>query len=86
MLDLLYKALIGLVVGAVAKFVMPGRDPGGCVVTMIIGLVGGLLGSWLGRLLGLYGPQDAAGFIMSVVGAVILLLIYRMIIGKRPMP
>lgn len=86
MLDLLYKALIGLVIGAVAKFIMPGKDPGGCVVTMIIGLVGGLLGSWLGRLLGLYGPQDAAGFIMSVIGAVVLLLIYRMIIGKRPMP
>ena len=79
----LYLALIGIVIGAIAKFLMPGRDPGGCVVTMIIGLVGSMIGGLLGRMIGLYKDGDSAGFIMSVIGAMILLFIYRLVIGKK---
>ena len=82
-MNIIWKALIGLLIGVVAKFLMPGRDPGGCIVTMIIGLVGAMIGKFIGQALGFYGPGEAAGFIMSVIGAMILLLIYRMIIGKK---
>jgi len=75
--------LFGLVVGAVAKLVMPGRDPGGMIVTMLIGIVGALLGGWIGQAVGWYGPQDGAGFLMSLVGAVILLWLYRVFFVRR---
>jgi uncharacterized membrane protein YeaQ/YmgE (transglycosylase-associated protein family) len=75
--------IFGLFVGAIAKLLMPGRDPGGIIVTMLIGIVGALLGGWLGRAVGWYGPNDAAGFLMSLIGAVLLLFIYRMAIGGR---
>jgi uncharacterized membrane protein YeaQ/YmgE (transglycosylase-associated protein family) len=74
--------VFGLIVGLVAKLVMPGRDPGGVIVTMLLGIVGALVGGFLGRALGLYGPGDPAGFIMSVVGAIILLAIYRMTVRR----
>jgi uncharacterized membrane protein YeaQ/YmgE (transglycosylase-associated protein family) len=61
----------------VAKLLMPGRDPGGFVVTIFIGVVGALLGGFLGRLLGLYGEGDPVGFVMAVLGAILLLWIYR---------
>jgi uncharacterized membrane protein YeaQ/YmgE (transglycosylase-associated protein family) len=67
----------GLIVGIVAKLLMPGRDPGGFIVTTLIGVAGALMGGFLGRALGLYGPNEAAGFLMSVAGAVVLLLLYR---------
>jgi uncharacterized membrane protein YeaQ/YmgE (transglycosylase-associated protein family) len=73
----------GLIVGAVAKLVMPGKDPGGFIVTIVIGIVGAVIGGFLGRTLGFYGPNQGAGFVMSFVGAVILLLIYRAIAGRR---
>jgi uncharacterized membrane protein YeaQ/YmgE (transglycosylase-associated protein family) len=69
--------VFGLIVGLVAKLLMPGRDPGGIIVTMLLGIVGALIGGFLGRALGLYGPEDPAGFIMSVLGAIIVLAIYR---------
>jgi len=75
--------LFGLVVGAIAKFLMPGKDPGGFIVTILLGIVGAVVGGYLGRALGLYGPEDPAGFIMSLVGAVVLLAIYRMVIGRK---
>lgn len=75
--------LFGLVVGALAKLVMPGRDPGGIIVTIVLGIVGAVLGGWMGRALGFYGPDEPAGFLMSFLGAVILLVIYRMIAGRR---
>jgi len=71
--------IFGLVVGIVAKFVMPGRDPGGFIVTALLGIVGAVVGGWLGRALNLYRPGEPAGFIMAVVGAVIVLIIYRMV-------
>jgi uncharacterized membrane protein YeaQ/YmgE (transglycosylase-associated protein family) len=67
----------GLIVGIVAKLLMPGRDPGGFIVTMVLGIAGALLGGFLGRALGFYGANQAAGFLMSVVGAVLLLFLYR---------
>jgi Predicted membrane protein len=75
--------LFGLVVGAIAKLVMPGRDPGGIIVTMLIGIVGALLGGWIGQAVGWYGPQDGAGFLMSLLGAVILLWLYRVLFVRR---
>lgn len=74
--------IIGLVVGVIAKLLMPGRDPGGCIITMLLGLAGAWLGSFLGRLL-FQNQNYAAGWIMSIVGAMILLLIYRMLFGRR---
>lgn len=75
--------VFGLVVGALAKLVMPGRDPGGIIVTMLLGIAGALLGGFLGRAMGLYGPGEAAGFLMSFLGAVVLLLLYRMMVRRR---
>jgi uncharacterized membrane protein YeaQ/YmgE (transglycosylase-associated protein family) len=75
--------VFGLIVGIVAKLLMPGRDPGGFIVTAIIGVVGAVLAGWIGRAVGWYGPNDSAGFLMSVVGAVILLAIYHLLVGRR---
>ena len=75
--------VFGLIVGAVAKLLMPGRDPGGFIVTMLLGIVGAVLGGFVGRSLGLYGPQEGAGLLMSIVGAVVVLLLYRMLV-RRP--
>ncbi len=71
--------VFGLIVGIVAKFLMPGRDPGGFIVTIILGIIGALLGGFLGRAIGWYGPNDPVGFIMAVLGAIILLVIYRFV-------
>jgi uncharacterized membrane protein YeaQ/YmgE (transglycosylase-associated protein family) len=72
----------GLVVGIVAKFVMPGRDPGGFVVTVLLGVVGAVLGGYLGRALGWYREGDAAGFLVAVLGAIVVLVLYRMMAGR----
>ncbi len=70
--------LFGLIVGVVAKLVMPGTDPGGFIVTILLGVAGAVLGGWLGQVMGLYGPNDSAGFVMSVIGAAALLFVYRL--------
>ena len=75
--------LFGLVVGIVAKFLTPGRDPGGFILTTLIGVAGAVLGGYIGRALGFYGPNQAAGFLMSVLGAIVLLLIYRVVSRPR---
>ncbi|HMH67572.1 MAG TPA: GlsB/YeaQ/YmgE family stress response membrane protein [Pinirhizobacter sp.] len=74
----LWAFLIGLVVGIIAKFLVPGKDPGGFIITGLLGIAGSLLASWAGQQLGWYGPEDSAGFIASLVGAIVLLLIWRM--------
>jgi len=79
----LWVILIGLVVGAVAKLIMPGKDPGGFIVTILIGIAGSLVATWLGRAVGWYHEGQSAGFIMSVVGAILLLAIYHAV-RKRP--
>jgi uncharacterized membrane protein YeaQ/YmgE (transglycosylase-associated protein family) len=83
MTALLWTILIGAVIGVVAKLLMPGRDPGGCIITILLGIAGSFLASYLGRMMGWYQEGQPAGFIFSVVGAMILLLIYRLIFGKR---
>ncbi len=83
MTAILWTLIIGLVVGAIAKLLMPGRDPGGCIITMLIGIAGAFVAGYLGRVLGWYQPGQPAGFIASVIGAMLLLLIYRLIVGKR---
>ena len=80
---ILWTLIIGLVIGVVAKLLMPGRDPGGCIITMLLGIAGSFLAGYLGEALGWYRPGQPAGFIFSVIGAMILLLIYRMIFGRR---
>ncbi len=69
--------VFGLIVGVIAKLLMPGHDPGGAVVTIALGIAGALLAGFVGQFAGLYGPGDAAGFVMSVVGAILLLILYR---------
>ena len=83
MLSLLGSAVFGLIVGALAKLVMPGRDPGGIIVTMLLGLAGAVIGGFIGRLLGLYGAGDSAGFIMATLGAILLLSAYRLITRRH---
>jgi uncharacterized membrane protein YeaQ/YmgE (transglycosylase-associated protein family) len=75
--------LFGLIVGALAKLVMPGRDPGGIIVTMLLGIAGAVLGGFVGRAVGLYREGEAAGFFMAFLGAIVLLALYRMVIGRR---
>ena len=82
-MDMLLWIVFGLVVGLVAKLIMPGHDPGGILLTIVLGIVGALLGGWVGRVLGLYREGEAAGFIMAVVGAVIVLALYRLITPYR---
>ena len=79
MLNLLWTCLIGLVAGAIAKFIMPGKDPGGILVTMLLGIAGAVLAAYLGRAVGFYGEGQSAGLIMSVVGAIVILAIYRLV-------
>lgn len=71
--------VFGLIVGIAGKFVMPGRDPGGIIVTILLGIAGAIVGGFLGRVLGWYGPNDPVGFVMAVVGAIVLLVAYRAI-------
>ena len=75
--------IIGLIVGAIAKLLMPGRDPGGCFITILLGIAGAFLAGFLGRVIGWYEPGQPAGFIASIIGAMLLLLIYRLIRGRR---
>ncbi len=79
---LLWTCIIGLVVGAVAKLLMPGKDPGGWIVTAVLGIAGSFVGSFLGKALGLYAQGETAGFIMSVIGAMLLLFLYRKFAAK----
>ena len=82
-MDILLWIVFGLVVGLVARLIMPGPDPGGIILTVVLGIVGAMLGGWLGRVMGLYREGDAAGFIMDVVGAKILVGLYRHVIPGR---
>lgn len=82
-MEIIAWIFFGLIVGAVAKFLMPGRDPGGIIVTILLGIAGALVGGFVGRALGWYGPEDAAGWLMSIAGAILLLLLYRLVVGRR---
>jgi uncharacterized membrane protein YeaQ/YmgE (transglycosylase-associated protein family) len=84
MLHLLWVIIIGFVAGAVAKLIMPGKDPGGFLITIILGIVGALLATFLGRLIGWYKAGESAGFIAAIIGAIVLLVIYRLVKKKAP--
>ena len=75
--------LFGLVVGIIAKLLMPGRDPGGFIVTILLGIAGALLGGFIGKAIGFYGPNEGAGWIISILGAIVLLVLYRMMVRRR---
>jgi uncharacterized membrane protein YeaQ/YmgE (transglycosylase-associated protein family) len=77
-MTLIWTLIIGLIVGSIAKLLMPGKDPGGIIVTMLLGIAGAFVGTFIGQALGLYRNGASAGFIVSVIGAIILLWIYRM--------
>ena len=79
----IWTVVIGLIAGALAKLIMPGKDPGGCIVTMLLGVAGALLFTFLGRALGWYRPDEAAGFVGAVVGAVVILALYRFFVRRR---
>jgi uncharacterized membrane protein YeaQ/YmgE (transglycosylase-associated protein family) len=83
-MGLIWTAIIGLIVGALAKFIMPGKDPGGMLITMLIGIAGAFIAGFLGRVAGWYEPGQGAGLIASVVGALLLLWIYRRVAANRP--
>jgi len=82
MFGILGWIIFGLVVGVIAKFLMPGRDPGGFIVTILIGIAGALMGGFIGRFIGLYGEGQPAGFFMALLGSIILLGLYRMMAGR----
>jgi uncharacterized membrane protein YeaQ/YmgE (transglycosylase-associated protein family) len=83
-MGILWTLIIGLVVGAIAKLIMPGRDPGGIIVTMLIGVAGALLAGFLGRAMGWYNdPGEGPGIIAAIIGAMLLLFLYRLISGRR---
>ena len=83
MMGIIGWVLFGLVVGVIGKLLMPGRDPGGFIITILLGIAGALLGGFLGRTLGLYRDDDPVGFIMAVLGSILLLVIYRFAVGRR---
>jgi uncharacterized membrane protein YeaQ/YmgE (transglycosylase-associated protein family) len=82
MLGIIGWAIFGVIVGAIAKLLMPGRDPGGLLVTMLLGIAGAVVAGFIGRALGWYEPGEAAGFIMATVGAILLLFVYRKMSAK----
>jgi uncharacterized membrane protein YeaQ/YmgE (transglycosylase-associated protein family) len=82
-MTILWTILIGFLIGLVAKFLMPGRDPGGFIITALIGIVGSFIASYIGAAMGWYQNGEPAGFIASVLGAIVLLVIYRMVTVKR---
>lgn len=75
--------LFGLVVGVIAKLLMPGRDPGGFIITILLGIAGAMIGGFIGRAMGFYGPNEGAGWLMSILGAIVLLALYRMMARRR---
>jgi uncharacterized membrane protein YeaQ/YmgE (transglycosylase-associated protein family) len=75
--------LFGLVVGFIAKLLMPGRDPGGFIVTILLGIAGALVGGFIGKSMGFYGPNESAGWLMSILGAIVLLALYRLTMRRR---
>ena len=83
---MLWAIIIGLIVGAIAKLIMPGKDPGGIIITILLGIAGSFVGTLVGRALGFYGSGQGAGIIMLILGAILLLWIYRMVVARRATP
>jgi uncharacterized membrane protein YeaQ/YmgE (transglycosylase-associated protein family) len=82
-MSILAWIIFGLIVGVIAKLLMPGRDPGGFIVTILLGIAGALIGGFIGRSVGWYGPNQGAGWLVSILGAIVLLIIYRMLVRRQ---
>lgn len=82
-MSIIWAIVIGFIVGLIAKFLMPGRDPGGFIVTTLLGIVGAVVASWIGQAMGFYAEGESAGFIASVIGAIIVLFVYNLITRNR---
>ncbi|KAA0681068.1 GlsB/YeaQ/YmgE family stress response membrane protein [Roseomonas genomospecies 6] len=82
-MGILWTIIIGFLAGVVAKFLMPGRDPGGFIITTLLGIAGAFVATYLGEAVGWYRAGEGAGFIGAIVGAIVILAIYRMIAGRR---
>ncbi|MEP6956981.1 MAG: GlsB/YeaQ/YmgE family stress response membrane protein [Chthoniobacterales bacterium] len=82
-MGIIWMLVIGLIIGAIAKLLMPGKDPGGFIITILLGIAGSFIAGFLGRAMGWYAEGEPVGWIASVVGAILLLVIYRLIAGKR---
>lgn len=82
-MEIIYAIIIGLVIGIVAKFLMPGKDPGGFIITTLLGIAGSIVAKYIAQAMGWYRAGEPAGFIASVVGAIILLVLYRVVVGRR---
>jgi uncharacterized membrane protein YeaQ/YmgE (transglycosylase-associated protein family) len=81
-MEIIGTLIVGLIAGVIAKLLMPGRDPGGCIITILLGIAGAFVATYLGKFLGIYEPGETAGFIGAVVGAVLILWVYRIIVKK----
>jgi uncharacterized membrane protein YeaQ/YmgE (transglycosylase-associated protein family) len=82
-MPILWTILIGLIAGAIAKFIMPGKDPGGLIITILLGIAGSLIATYLGHLIGWYEAGQSAGFIGAIIGSILILFIYRLIKRKQ---
>jgi uncharacterized membrane protein YeaQ/YmgE (transglycosylase-associated protein family) len=82
-MNIIWAIIIGFIAGAIAKLIMPGRDPGGFIITTLLGIIGAIVATWIGRAAGWYGPDEAAGLIAAILGAILLLIIYRLFRGRR---
>ncbi len=82
-MTIIWAIIIGFLVGIVAKFLMPGRDPGGFIITALLGIVGALVATFLGQAMGIYAAGQSAGFIGAVIGAIVVLFVYHLIRGRR---
>jgi len=82
-MEIIGTLIVGLIAGVIARLLMPGKDPGGCIITILLGIAGAFVATYLGKFLGIYEPGETAGFIGAVIGAVIILWIYRIFLGKK---
>ena len=82
-MEIIGTILVGLIAGIIAKFLLPGRDPGGCIITILLGIAGAFVATYLGKFLGIYEPGETAGFIGAIIGALIILLLYRVFLKRK---
>jgi len=82
-MEIIGTLIVGLIAGVIAKLLMPGKDPGGCIITILLGIVGAFVATYLGKILGIYEPGDTAGFIGATIGAMLILFLYRIIVKKK---
>ncbi len=82
-MEIIGTLIVGFIAGVIAKLLMPGKDPGGCIITIILGIVGAFVATYLGKVLGIYEPGDTAGFIGATIGAMIILFLYRLFLKKK---